>query len=113
MQVRNLPVGRAENERVTSEAVNFPLVVQPDGGEARVFADRFTIGTRGDLALADPYASPLHAACYPDGSDWVIQDLGSANWTTVNGERAWSARVLAKGDRVTIGRTVLTLVPAG
>jgi pSer/pThr/pTyr-binding forkhead associated (FHA) protein len=93
--------------------VPFPLIVQPDGGEPRVFAGQFVIGKRGDLVVADPYASPLHAVCYPDGSNWVIQDLGSTNWTMVNGERAWAARVLAKGDRVTIGRTVLTVVPAG
>lgn len=93
--------------------MNFPLVVQPESGEPRVFAGKFTIGKRGDLALADSFASPLHAICYPVGADWMIQDLGSTNWTCVNGERTWEARVLAKGDRVTIGRTVLTMVPAG
>jgi hypothetical protein len=94
--------------------VNFPLVVQPGGGEPRVFFGHFTIGRRGDLQLEDSLAAYFHAQCWPtaDG-EWKIQDFGSANWTLVNGERIWAPRALDKGDRVTIGRTVLTVVPAG
>jgi len=34
------------------------------------------------------------------------------NGTWVNGRRVWGHQVLARGDRVTIGRTVLIVVPA-
>lgn len=93
--------------------MNFPLVVQADGGEPSVFFGHFIIGRRGGYTLTDDTVSPFHAQCWPLNGEWMIQDLGSANWTTVNGERVWAPRVLAKGDRVTIGRTVLTMVPAG
>jgi hypothetical protein len=94
--------------------VNFPLVVQPDGGQPSVFFKHFVIGRLGGYTLADDTVSPFHAQCWPapDG-EWMIQDLGSANWTMVNGERIWAPRALDKGDRVTIGRTVLTMGPAG
>lgn len=92
--------------------MNFPLIAQPQGGAPRAFRTAFTIGTRGDLAVADDYASGEHARCRTYEGDWYIEDLGSTNGTLVNGVKIRGPYRLEKGDRVMIGRTVLTVVPA-
>ena len=88
------------------------LLVQA-GDRRECFTDRFTIGTKGcDLILADEYVSNMHAVCYPEGDGWIIEDLGSVNGTWVGGARVWSPFALAKGDRIKVGHTVMTVVPA-
>src|SRR3954453_10080270 len=42
-----------------------------------------------------------------EGGRIVVEDLGSTNGTVVNGERIAGPRVLAPGDRITLGRTTL------
>lgn len=94
---------------------NFPLLVQPDSGEPRVFSSPFRIGTISiaDLCLAgDSFVSLLHAAGRPYEGDWYIEDCGSANGTWVNGIRVRGPYRLEKGDRVKVGRTMITVVPA-
>jgi hypothetical protein len=59
-----------------------------------------------DVALADPGASRRHAEVRREGDEWVVLDLGSTNGTIVNGKRVNRHR-LAKGDRITVGETVL------
>jgi len=70
--------------------------------------DLITIGRldSSDVALADPGASRRHAELRREGDDWVVLDLGSTNGTIVNGKRVNRHR-LAKGDRITVGDTVL------
>lgn len=70
--------------------------------------DIVTIGRidTSDVALADPGASRRHAEVRREGDDWVILDLGSTNGTLVNGKRVNRHR-LSKGDRITVGDTVL------
>jgi pSer/pThr/pTyr-binding forkhead associated (FHA) protein len=87
------------------------LVVQA-GDATSVFADAFTAGRNGTLPVADVYASPRHAAFRPGPGGWTVEDLGSMNGTWLNGHRIWGTELLAKGDRVRIGQTVLTVVPA-
>ena len=81
------------------------------GTTSQVFHRAFTAGRVGaDLLIADEYASPQHVQFTPDGDGWVAADLGSMNGMWVNGERAYKHR-LAKGDRVRVGRTTMTVVP--
>jgi pSer/pThr/pTyr-binding forkhead associated (FHA) protein len=97
-----------------SEAIPPWIVVQPEGGVRRFFCrDRFTIGRRdADLLVDDEYASPLHAAVSHDGNGWVIEDLGSTNGTWMAGNhRVREPWRLAKGDKIRIGRTMITVVP--
>lgn len=65
------------------------------------------------LALGTPDASRRHARVVPlAGGGHAVEDLGSTNGTRVNGERV-GHRVLAPGDRIALGTTVLRYLPAG
>lgn len=89
------------------------LVVQVDA-QTVVLHEACTIGRAGTgIRTPDEYASPEHAALTPDGDGWTIEDLGSTNGTWLNGERIYGPRQVTKGDKVRVGRTTLTLVPAG
>lgn len=96
------------------------LFVQWESGSA-VLDGRTVIGKGEDagLKLADEYASAHHAVLSPGGpgGGWYAEDLGSTNGTWVNGVKTWDATpsgqvMLRKGDKIRVGRTVLTVVPA-
>jgi DNA segregation ATPase FtsK/SpoIIIE, S-DNA-T family len=79
-------------------------------GKRLTLADELVIGRAesGDGRLDDdPELSRRHARVFRDGGRIVIEDLGSANGTFVNGERLRGARPLAPGDVVTVGQTQL------
>jgi pSer/pThr/pTyr-binding forkhead associated (FHA) protein len=59
-----------------------------------------------DLVLADPTVSKHHFELRPRGTDVVLVDLGSTNGTRVN-DVGVRDRVLADGDRIRVGATVL------
>ncbi|MFQ5557715.1 MAG: FHA domain-containing protein, partial [Acidimicrobiales bacterium] len=58
------------------------------------------------ISFDDPNISRNHAEIRPDGTGFVITDLGSTNGTKVNGARITRHR-LVDGDRVSLGATVL------
>lgn len=102
------------------------ILVQAPGQPPAVFHEAFTIGRsstderrRCDLTVDDEYASAPHAAIWPSAGGWVVEDRGSTNGTWLNwqsiydpGTRVYGPVPLAKGDRLRIGHTVLTVVPA-
>lgn len=94
-----------------------PLLVSWDYGNSQVMHDSFTIGNgNADLIIAEQYASAPHCLIRADGNSWVLEDLASTNGTYVNGTpgnpgREHGPYMLAKGDKIRIGRTVLTVVP--
>jgi diguanylate cyclase (GGDEF)-like protein len=60
-----------------------------------------------DVVALDDSISRRHARLLPTGQGGVaLEDLGSRNGTVVNGERI-TRRVLADGDRIMLGRTVM------
>ncbi len=61
---------------------------------------------QADILLADPLVSREHAAIIRKGTQWVLEDLGSANGVTVNGGPA-VREALAEGDILGIGDAVL------
>jgi transcriptional regulator with GAF, ATPase, and Fis domain/pSer/pThr/pTyr-binding forkhead associated (FHA) protein len=63
-----------------------------------------------DVICRDPLSSRMHAKVAFEGEAPEIVDLGSANGTAVNGMRA-ERRVLAGGDRITIGDVELVVEP--
>jgi diguanylate cyclase (GGDEF)-like protein len=63
-----------------------------------------------DVRLGDEGISRRHAMVRTLGGDrWAVEDLGSTNGTTVNGEKI-TQRELQEGDRVLVGHTALKFV---
>ncbi|MCW2954801.1 MAG: domain containing protein [Conexibacter sp.] len=77
------------------------LVVGPEGA---------TIGRSRecDVVLADANVSRRHAEVRPRGDGWMLVDLGSTNGVSVNGTRVERPQLLAAGDRIEAGTTVMT-----
>lgn len=87
------------------------LVVFGDRGSemAHPIAGSMTVG-RGDgvdLSLADPEVSRRHAAIRVEGTTVVVEDLGSANGTRVNGEPIDTATRVESGGLIDLGKTRL------
>ncbi|HEY5334389.1 MAG TPA: DUF3662 and FHA domain-containing protein [Mycobacteriales bacterium] len=80
----------------------------PDGTRHPLTTDRIVVG-RGkdaDLRLADASVSRRHAAFTVVGDRVQIEDLGSTNGLTVNGERVQTA-TLSDGDTVVLGAATI------
>ncbi len=75
--------------------VEFPL----DG-------DSLEVGREEGVAIRvdEPLVSRRHARLERRGDAWVVVDLGSTNFTRVNGERVLRERELAHGDELRLGR---------
>jgi serine protease Do len=83
-------------------------VAGPLAGQRFEIDDTLVVGREnGDLVIEDAQVSRLHAEFELTDGDLVVADLGSSNGTDVNGRRCEEATVLADGDRVQIGETVL------
>jgi len=64
------------------------------------------------LCIGDPSVSRRHCAIEPAAAEFRIRDLGGNNGTFVNGARVGEA-ILADGDRIRIGDTVLAFTAHG
>jgi hypothetical protein len=62
------------------------------------------------LTLEDEISSRVHARFHVDGKGCEIEDLGSRNGTFVNGERIVGRRRIFDGDRIRIGRELMTML---
>jgi hypothetical protein len=62
------------------------------------------------LPLDDPLVSRSHAALRVDTSGVCIEDLGSRNGVTVNGDKIAGKKDLSHGDRVNIGKQEMILL---
>ena len=81
---------------------------RPDGREV-VFpldGEALEVGRDEDVAIRvdEPLVSRRHARLEKRGEAWVVVDLGSTNFTRVNGERVLHERELAHGDELGFGR---------
>jgi len=56
-----------------------------------------------DLVVEDPEVSRRHARVFVQGNAYLIEDLGSTNGTSVNGQRLTAAAFLRAGDVITLG----------
>jgi pSer/pThr/pTyr-binding forkhead associated (FHA) protein len=96
---------------LTDGTPNQSLVVQA-GDQTRIFNKEFTAGRQGDLPVSDEHASSHHALFQFAHGLWYVEDLGSTNGTWLNGRRIYASQRLKKGDKIRIGRTVITVVSA-
>ena len=87
------------------------IVIQV-GDQRHSFTTTFTVGRQGNVTITDEFASSHHARFQVAHGRWFIEDLGSTNGTWLNGRRFRAPQHLKKGDKVKIGRTVMTVVSA-
>ena len=93
------------------------LVLSLDGvvlREVNLSKDRTTVGRRShnDLVIDNLAVSGEHAVIFLSGSDVYLEDLGSTNGTTVNGQPV-KKHLLQAGDVVEIGKYRLRYVTDG
>ncbi|WP_127501004.1 FHA domain-containing protein [Actinoplanes solisilvae] len=90
------------------------LRVVDAGGSSRRFVlpgeHGVVIGTAPhcEVRLDDAYVSRRHASVGRSGDRFLVDDLGSANGTTLNGRRLHGQEQLRPGDVIGVGRTRLT-----
>ena len=85
------------------------LVIQ-SGDQQHTFHANFTVGRLGTLAITDDFASGHHARFRIAHGLWYVEDLGSTNGTWLNGRRIHASQRLKKGDKIRIGRAVMTVI---
>ncbi|MFZ9629043.1 MAG: FHA domain-containing protein [Ilumatobacteraceae bacterium] len=78
-------------------------------GSAYPIAGDVIIGrsTTASIQLPDDtFASSMHTRVWVEAGDVWVEDLGSTNGTTVNGQKLHAAMLLHVGDRVRVGDTL-------
>jgi pSer/pThr/pTyr-binding forkhead associated (FHA) protein len=93
------------------------MVLSLDGvvlREVNLSKERTTIGRRShnDVVIDNLAVSGEHAVVYASGSDIYLEDLGSTNGTTVNGQPI-KKHLLQHGDIVEIGKYRLKFLADG
>lgn len=82
-----------------------------DGGrvEFPLDAEAHEVGRDEDVAIRvdEPLVSRRHARVERRGEGWVVVDLGSTNFTRVNGQRVRRECPLEHGDELRFGRARL------
>jgi serine phosphatase RsbU (regulator of sigma subunit) len=69
----------------------------------------FGRSSTNDVVIEDPSISRSHAKLQWDSGDALLEDLGSRNGCTVNGERIREPRPVRPGDQIALGRVSLRL----
>lgn len=71
-----------------------------------------TIGRKNTnhLVLNDQYVSGNHVKLFVRNTDYMIEDLGSTNGTTVNEERLEGKAILRVGDEIGVGSAVFKVI---
>lgn len=82
------------------------VIKNPDGSEQEQdVAEQLTIGRAegNDLILSEGGVSRKHARFFTEGSDFMVEDTGSANGTWVDGEKIEGPTKLSNKSQVVIG----------
>ena len=88
------------------------VVLKPKERKGAAFAitNEITVGRAPSCTIMipdDTFVSQLHARLYRTADGTIVEDLGSTNGTYLNGGRIAAAQLVAKGDRLQIGSTIL------
>ena len=84
------------------------VVEGPEAGEERIIGPELEVGRLATgLRLSGVLVSRRHARFSASGRTLTLEDLDSANGTVVNGERIKWLAVLASGDQIVIGGSLL------
>lgn len=60
-----------------------------------------------DVVIKDPEVSRKHARVFMQGAYYVIEDLGSTNGITINGQRISGGYTLQPGEVITLGEKIV------
>ncbi len=98
-------------------AAQFQFVMRSGPNTGKIYpleAPEIIIGrdASNGVAINDAEVSRKHAKLSLHGSAYVIQDLGSTNGTSVNGQRVTSTQVLNPGDTVSFGENIVLMYEA-
>ena len=82
-----------------------PFITDPTGKQHLLEKPATIIGraVECDIVITSKRVSREHTRLQRDGRKVMVEDLGSTNGTTLNGERISNARDLRDGDHITIG----------
>lgn len=61
------------------------------------------------LVLDDDYSSSRHARVFPEGGQWLVEDMGSTNGTFLDDQRVTDPVPVRPGAQIRIGQSVLEL----
>ena len=90
---------------------HFVVVTGPDGPKKLAITETpQVLGRAADADLSFPgdrRLSRKHASLYVDGDSMILEDLGSANGTIVNGEKISGRHTLSAGDTALVGGITL------
>jgi len=86
-----------------------PFLIDPEGEKHLLNGEVTTIGraAENDIVIRDPRASRQHACIRRQGQYLLLEDLGSANGTFLNGERVLAPVKVWDGDRIAVGGVTL------
>lgn len=110
--IRGHVAGDTPQVRRPDAAESLPvLVVTTPGADPLIFEVRKPLvvgrGAQADITFEDAFASDRHARFDTAGGRLYVQDLGSTNGTTINGERVTDRTALSRGDTIRIGATIM------
>ena len=96
-----------------AKAVPQLVVVEPAAQRGRSYplGNEASIGRAAgcQITVDDTYVSQIHARVFARDGKWMVEDLGSTNGTWMNRQKVAGPTVMAQGDRVQVGNTVLEL----
>jgi hypothetical protein len=99
--------GRRKRGRPTELVATAPAA---RAGATYPIGTEVTVGRAGGCAVSlpeDTFVSSLHARVYANGSQVLVEDLGSTNGTFLNEAKLTAPTALNRGDRLRVGSTVL------
>jgi pSer/pThr/pTyr-binding forkhead associated (FHA) protein len=87
-----------------------PYLTDPNHQEHRFVNPVIQIGRAvdNDIVITSKRVSRAHACIRQEGRKWLLEDLGSANGTFLNGERVLAPVELRDEDRIAVGEIILT-----
>ena len=93
---------------------NFRLVLRAGPTPGKAFPldkDEMFIGREAtnEIVINDPEVSRKHARLFVQGGNMILEDLGSTNGTSVNGQRLTGPYVLRPGEIITLGEKITLL----
>lgn len=96
-------------------SVQLPVLVESSGREHPLRPGETFVGREGDIQLLDTRVSRRHAKIVSTDGSLTLEDVGSTNGTSLNGERLGlgEARSLQNGDTLSFGGVELKLSTPG